>query len=50
MRDGAWAHPDLAPSGADLDDVLGYVERRQTASGGDDVDAALEALLRGETT
>ncbi|HKJ13150.1 MAG TPA: zinc-dependent metalloprotease [Ornithinimicrobium sp.] len=26
-RDGAWAHPDLAPDAADLDDILGYVER-----------------------
>ena len=26
-RDGAWGHPDVAPTGADLDDPLGYVER-----------------------
>ena len=26
-RDGAWAHPDVAPTAADLDDPLGYVER-----------------------
>ena len=26
-RDRAWAHPDLAPTADDLDDVLGYVER-----------------------
>jgi putative hydrolase len=27
LRDGRWAHPDLAPSSADLDDPIGYVER-----------------------
>lgn len=47
-RDGVWAHPDVAPSGADLDDVLGFVER--TAAGGsvgsEDLDAALESILR----
>jgi putative hydrolase len=33
LRDGRWAHPDLAPTAADLDDLIGYVER---ASGSDD--------------
>ena len=46
-RDGAWRHPDLAPSAADLDDPLGYVERA-TAGASDDLDAELDALLRGE--
>src|SRR6476469_3836475 len=47
-RDGAWAHPDVAPTAADLDDPLGYVERaRDAGSGGlDDMDAALDAILR----
>ena len=27
LRDGRWAHPDLAPTSADLDDPIGYVER-----------------------
>ena len=45
-RDGAWAHPDVAPTAADLDDPLGYVERARGARGGDDLDAALDALLR----
>ncbi len=26
-RDQAWGHPDIAPTSADLDDILGYVER-----------------------
>jgi putative hydrolase len=26
-RDGRWAHPDLAPTAADLDDIIGFVER-----------------------
>ena len=46
-RDGAWRHPDLAPSATDLDDPLGYVER--TASPQTDaMDAALDRLLSGE--
>lgn len=46
-RDAAWRHPDLAPSATDLDDPLGYVERAAAPSG-DDLDAELDALLRGE--
>ena len=46
-RDAAWAHPDVAPTAADLDDPLGYVERSRAQASGDDVDAALEAMLRG---
>jgi putative hydrolase len=50
-RDRAWAHPDVAPDGADLDDPLGFVERfgrGQDTSGSDDLDAELDRLLRGE--
>jgi putative hydrolase len=47
LRDRAWTHPDLAPSAADLDDPLGYVERL-TNPQSDEVDAALDALLRDE--
>ncbi|MGL5929957.1 MAG: zinc-dependent metalloprotease [Dermatophilaceae bacterium] len=46
-RDAAWAHPDVAPSGADLDDPLGYVERTSSPPG-DAVDAELDRMLRGE--
>jgi putative hydrolase len=46
-RDGAWRHPDLAPRTADLDDPLGYVERTARPQT-DDMDAALDRLLRGE--
>jgi putative hydrolase len=46
-RDAAWRHPDLAPGAGDLDDPLGYVERAR-ASSGDDMDAELDRLLRGE--
>ncbi|MGL4745574.1 MAG: zinc-dependent metalloprotease [Dermatophilaceae bacterium] len=46
-RDGAWAHPDIAPSGEDLDDPLGYVERTSTPPS-DAVDAELDRLLRGD--
>src|SRR6478735_6237328 len=27
LRDGRWAHPDLAPTSADLDDIIGFVQR-----------------------
>jgi putative hydrolase len=46
-RDGAWRHPDLAPGTTDLDDPLGYVERTARPEA-DEMDAALDALLRGE--
>jgi len=45
-RDAAWAHPDVAPTAADLDDPLGFVERSGAHGQGDDMDAALEAMLR----
>jgi putative hydrolase len=46
-RDGAWGHPDVAPSAADLDDPLGYVERVGAAGGADAaLDAALDEILR----
>ena len=47
FRDAPWAHPDIAPTGADLDDPLGYVEQRKGAGSTDDVDSALDALLGG---
>ncbi|WP_299440995.1 zinc-dependent metalloprotease [uncultured Phycicoccus sp.] len=47
-RDAVWRHPDLAPSAADLNDPLGYVER-SSAPARDDLDAELDALLRGDT-
>lgn len=46
-RDAVWAHPDVAPDAADLDDPLGYVERQGSTSASD-LDAELDALLRGE--
>ena len=48
FRDAPWAHPDIAPRGEDLDDPLGYVEKRRSAGRGDDLDSALDALLSGE--
>lgn len=47
-RDGVWAHPDVAPTAADLDDVLGFVERTAAgeSAGSEDLDAALESILR----
>ena len=53
-RDALWAHPDLLPTAADLDDPSALVARltgnRTAESDADDeFDAALEQLLRGET-
>lgn len=42
-RDNAWAHPDVAPTAADLDDVLGYVQR--AGGGSDEQDRAMDAEL-----
>lgn len=47
-RDEAWGHPDVAPTGADLDDPLGYAERRGAVSAGLTVtDEEIERLLSG---
>jgi len=49
-RDALWAHPDIVPSDADIDDPAALVARLQ---GGkpepDDVDQALEDLLNDES-
>jgi putative hydrolase len=49
-RDAVWSHPDLAPTSADLDDPLGFVagEARSQGAEGEDLDAALEQLLKGD--
>ncbi len=48
-RDAVWAHPDLVPTPADLDDPLGYVERgRPMDAAGEDLDAQLAKLLDEE--
>ncbi|GMA88506.1 hypothetical protein GCM10025868_37560 [Angustibacter aerolatus] len=45
-RDAVWAHPDLLPTAADLDDPAGYARRSADADAESaEVDAALEALL-----
>jgi putative hydrolase len=48
-RDAVWEHPDLVPTSADLDDPLGFAERRRAAADVDAdsaaFDAALQALL-----
>lgn len=48
-RDAVWDHPDLLPSSEDLDDPAGYAQRRaDDEQGSAAVDAAIEALLRGD--
>ncbi|MGL5856885.1 MAG: zinc-dependent metalloprotease [Angustibacter sp.] len=45
-RDAAWTHPDLLPSAADLDDPLGYAERRTAVSAHEaGLDAAIADML-----
>lgn len=50
-RDSVWAHPDLMPTSEDLDDPLGFAERRAEADTeaaeimGDNFDAQLAELL-----
>jgi putative hydrolase len=50
-RDAVWAHPDLVPTPADLDDPLGFVAGESAAdeATGDDFDAALAELLDQES-
>ncbi|HET7278735.1 MAG TPA: zinc-dependent metalloprotease [Dermatophilaceae bacterium] len=48
-RDAAWGHPDVAPTAADLDDPLGFVEKVTGRAAGDDVDVALDEILRGDS-
>jgi putative hydrolase len=48
-RDAVWSHPDLMPTAEDLDDPMGYAERRsEAAAESADVDAAIERLLSGD--
>ncbi len=48
-RDGVWAHPQLIPTSADLDDPLSFAERTKEADNLDvesaEFDAALSSLL-----
>ncbi|WP_223695201.1 zinc-dependent metalloprotease [Leifsonia poae] len=53
-RDALWSHPDLLPQSTDLDDPSALVARLLAAANGeqpelDEVDQALEDLLRGDT-
>ena len=48
-RDAVWAHPDLLPAAADLDDPLGFGERTELEGGFEgDFDEALAKLLDEE--
>jgi putative hydrolase len=61
LRDGRWSHPDLAPTSADLDDIIGYVDRAagrspaeepgeglpEGALGSEDLGTDLDSVLRG---
>jgi putative hydrolase len=45
-RDAIWDHPDLLPTGDDIDNVDDYLKRIQ--SGEDSIDQALRELLEGD--
>lgn len=49
-RDAVWSHPDLVPTSTDLDDPLGFVagEAHSDSAANEDIDSALEELLKGE--
>jgi len=47
-RDALWAHPDLVPTGSDLDDPLGFAEHGHLSASSDDLDAQLARLLDEE--
>ncbi|MET0932964.1 MAG: zinc-dependent metalloprotease [Mycetocola sp.] len=52
-RDALWAHPDVIPTGEDIDDPAALIARLEAHARGevpepDDFDTALENLLRGE--
>lgn len=51
-RDAVWAHPDLVPTGADLDDPLGFAEHGHVGGSAapemDDLDAMLARLIEQE--
>ncbi|HRV69434.1 MAG TPA: zinc-dependent metalloprotease, partial [Marmoricola sp.] len=50
-RDAVWAHPDLLPTAADLDDPLGFREDLTDATelSDEEFDSALTRLLEEET-
>ncbi|MET1051898.1 MAG: zinc-dependent metalloprotease [Mycetocola sp.] len=52
-RDALWEHPDVIPTGEDIDDPAALIARLEARARGevpepDDFDTALENLLRGE--
>ncbi|MDF1479548.1 zinc-dependent metalloprotease [Leifsonia sp. H3M29-4] len=50
-RDALWSHPDLVPTGEDIDDPAALVARLQAgAPEPDDIDQALEDLLNDDTS
>ena len=52
QRDAVWSHPDLVPTGADLDDPLGFAEHGHVGHGEidglGDLDAQLAQLIEQE--
>jgi putative hydrolase len=50
-RDALWSHPDVVPTGEDIDDPSALVTRiTQGAPEPDDIDQAIEDLLNDDTT
>ena len=50
-RDALWSHPDLVPSGDDIDDPSALIARITAGEPApDDVDQAIEDLLNDDTS
>ncbi len=47
-RDAVWAHPDLIPTEADLDDPIGFANAETADASADELDAELAKLLDEE--
>ncbi|HEV7647717.1 MAG TPA: zinc-dependent metalloprotease [Actinophytocola sp.] len=50
VRDGVWAHPDLVPTAADLDEPMDFADRlgEQQGGDGDPIDDPIAAIERTE--
>jgi len=49
VRDGVWAHPDLVPTAADLDEPIDFADRLgNPGEGGDPIDDPIAAIERTE--
>lgn len=49
LRDSLWSHPDLVPTGVDIDDPAALISRlANPETEPDDIDKAIEDLLKDD--